>query len=65
MLDAFEVLYTDIIVDLAAKVVGSSNARHASRRLFAMLQNKILNLHVVCLIVDEVVQELFPEIKQH
>ncbi|KAK9384889.1 PXA domain-containing protein [Lipomyces mesembrius] len=58
-------LLTTLVQDLAAKVVGSSNARHASRRLFAMLQNKILNLHVVCLIVDEVVQELFPEIKQH
>ncbi|KAK9326125.1 PXA domain-containing protein [Lipomyces orientalis] len=57
-------LLTTLIQDLAAKVVGSSNARHASRRLFAMLQNRILNLHVVCLIVDEVVQELFSEIKK-
>ncbi|KAK9468849.1 PXA domain-containing protein [Lipomyces arxii] len=57
-------LLTTLVQDLAAKVVGSSNAKHASRRLFAMLQNKILNLHVVGLIVDEVVYELFPEAKR-
>ncbi|KAK9236830.1 PXA domain-containing protein [Lipomyces kononenkoae] len=58
-------LLTTLVQDLAAKVVGSANARQASRRLFAMLQNRILNLHIVCLIVDEIVQELFPEIRQH
>ncbi|KAK9369400.1 PXA domain-containing protein [Lipomyces kononenkoae] len=58
-------LLTTLVQDLAAKVVGSANARQASRRLFAMLQNKILNLHIVGLIVDEIVQELFPEIRQH
>ncbi|KAK9457247.1 PXA domain-containing protein [Dipodascopsis uninucleata] len=57
-------LLDTLVQDLAAKVVGSSNARHASRKVFAMLQNRILNLHVICLIVDTVVQELFPEIKE-
>lgn len=57
-------LLTTLVQDMAAKVVGSTNAKHASRRLFAMSQNKILNLHVICLIVDEVVRELFPELRE-
>ncbi|KAK9475761.1 PXA domain-containing protein [Lipomyces japonicus] len=58
-------LINTLIQDSAAKVVGSTNARHASRRLFAMLQNKILNLHVTSLIIEEVVYELFPEIREN
>ncbi|KAK7206109.1 PXA domain-containing protein [Myxozyma melibiosi] len=57
-------LLTTLVQDMAAKVVGSTNAKHASRRLFAMLQNKILNLHVICLVVDEIVEELFPEVRE-
>ncbi|KAK9463364.1 PXA domain-containing protein [Lipomyces oligophaga] len=56
-------LLNTLVQDMAAKVVGSTNAKHASRRLFAMLQNRLLNLHIICKIVDEVMQELFPEIK--
>ncbi|KAK9451704.1 PXA domain-containing protein [Limtongia smithiae] len=56
-------LLMTLIQDSLAKVLGTSNAKHGSRRLFAMLQNRILNLHIICIIVDEVVLQLFPELR--
>ncbi|THH21219.1 hypothetical protein EW146_g282 [Bondarzewia mesenterica] len=50
-----------IIVDLAANMIGRSNARRGARRIFAVLQNRRLNQHIIYTIVDEVFNALFPE----
>lgn len=42
------------IIDLAANVIGRSNARRGARRMFAVLQNRRLNQHIAYTIVDEV-----------
>ena len=40
--------------DLAANMIGRSNARRGARRIFAVLQNRRLNQHLVYTVVDEV-----------
>jgi len=40
--------------DLAANMIGRSNARRGARRIFAVLQNRRLNQHIVYTIIDEV-----------
>ncbi|KAH7910457.1 PhoX domain-containing protein [Hygrophoropsis aurantiaca] len=50
-----------LVPDLAANMIGRSNARRGARRLFAVLQNRRLNQHIAYTIVDEVVGALFPE----
>ena len=40
--------------DLGANMIGRSNARRGARRLFAVLQNRRLNQHLLYTIVDEV-----------
>ncbi|KAL4253565.1 sorting nexin family protein [Abortiporus biennis] len=50
-----------LIPDLAANMIGRSNARRGARRIFAVLQNRRLNQHLVYTIVDEVFATLFPE----
>lgn len=42
------------ITDLAANMIGRSNARRGARRIFAVLQNRRLNQHIAYTIVDEV-----------
>lgn len=42
------------IVDLAANMIGRSNARRGARRMFAVLQNRRLNQHIFYTILDEV-----------
>lgn len=42
------------LVDLGANMIGRSNARRGARRLFAVLQNRRLNQHLLYTIVDEV-----------
>lgn len=42
------------IIDLAANMIGRTNARRGARRIFAVLQNRRLNQHIVYSIVDEV-----------
>ena len=44
------------VADLAANMIGRSNARRGARRIFAVLQNRRLNQHLVYTIVDEVRQ---------
>lgn len=51
-----------IIPDYAASILGRSNARMATRRLFSMLQNRRLNKHLIYTILDEVIKTLFPEL---
>ncbi|KAG2350753.1 hypothetical protein BDR05DRAFT_943117 [Suillus weaverae] len=50
-----------VVPDLAANMIGRSNARRGARRIFAVLQNKRLNQHIAYTIVDEVVAAMFPE----
>lgn len=40
--------------DLAANMIGRSNARRGARRIFAVMQNRRLNQHLVYTVVDEV-----------
>ncbi|THH29068.1 hypothetical protein EUX98_g5128 [Antrodiella citrinella] len=42
-----------LMPDLAANMIGRSNARRGARRIFAVLQNRRLNQHLVYTIVDE------------
>lgn len=42
------------ILDLAANMIGRSNARRGARRIFAVMQNRRLNQHLVYTVVDEV-----------
>ncbi|KAG0146919.1 hypothetical protein CROQUDRAFT_62281 [Cronartium quercuum f. sp. fusiforme G11] len=50
-----------IIPDLAASVLGRSNARRGIRRLFSMCQNRRLNKHLIYTINEKVLRNLFPE----
>ena len=47
-------LLTDHYSDLVANMIGRSNARRGARRIFAVLQNRRLNQHLLYTIVDEV-----------
>ncbi|KAJ8084518.1 tRNA (guanine-N(7)-)-methyltransferase (tRNA(m7G46)-methyltransferase) [Marasmius tenuissimus] len=52
---------SSLVPELAANMIGRSNARRGARRIFAVLQNRRLNQHIVYIIVDEVFSALFPE----
>ncbi|MBW0460667.1 hypothetical protein O181_000382, partial [Austropuccinia psidii MF-1] len=52
-----------IIPELAASILGRSNARSATRRLFSMCQNRRLNKHLIYTVIDEIIRNLFPEIE--
>jgi sorting nexin-25 len=45
--------------DIAANMIGRSNARRAARRVFGVLQDKRLNQHLILKIMDEVINALF------
>ncbi|KAF6766716.1 PhoX domain-containing protein [Ephemerocybe angulata] len=53
---------SSLVPDLAANVIGRSNARRGARRMFAVLQNRRLNQHIAYTIVDEIFAALFPEV---
>lgn len=40
--------------DMTANIMGRSNSRRAARRIFAVLQNRRLNQHIMYTILDEV-----------
>ena len=42
------------VQDLAANMIGRTNARRGARRIFAVLQNRRLNQHIAYTIIDEV-----------
>lgn len=48
-----------LVPDLAGNVVGRANAQAAARRIFAALNNKRLNMHLVFTLLDEIVLVLF------
>jgi len=50
-----------LLPDVAANMIGRSNARRGARRIFAVMQNKRLNQHIVYTVLDEVFTALFPE----
>ncbi|TFK19973.1 structural protein MDM1 [Coprinopsis marcescibilis] len=52
---------SSLVPDLAANMIGRSNARRGARRMFAVLQNRRLNQHIAYTIVDEIFAALFPE----
>ncbi|KAI0322993.1 PXA domain-containing protein [Amylostereum chailletii] len=43
-----------LMPDLVANMIGRSNARRGARRIFAVLQNRRLNQHIVYTVLDEV-----------
>ncbi|KAF8899065.1 PhoX domain-containing protein [Infundibulicybe gibba] len=45
---------SSLVPDLAANMIGRSNARRGARRIFAVLQNRRLNQHIAYLVLDEV-----------
>jgi len=49
--------------DLVASMLGRSNARRGARRIFSVLQNRRLNQHLLYTVLDEVINALFPEIR--
>lgn len=52
---------SSLVPDLAANMIGRTNARRGARRIFAVLQNRRLNQHIAYVIIDEVFAALFPE----
>ncbi|KAF9567795.1 PhoX domain-containing protein [Agrocybe pediades] len=52
---------SSLVPDLAANMIGRSNARRGARRIFAVLQNRRLNQHIAYTIMDELFAALFPE----
>ncbi|KAJ4485767.1 PhoX domain-containing protein [Lentinula aciculospora] len=52
---------SSLVPDLAANMIGRSNARRGARRIFAVLQNRRLNQHIAYTVVDEIFSALFPE----
>ncbi|KAI0360953.1 hypothetical protein OH77DRAFT_1417128 [Trametes cingulata] len=50
-----------LMPDLVANMIGRSNARRGARRIFAVMQNRRLNQHLVYTIVDEIFAALFSE----
>ncbi|TFY71329.1 hypothetical protein EVG20_g1671 [Dentipellis fragilis] len=52
---------SSLVPDLAANMIGRSNARRGARRIFAVLQNRRLNQHIIYTVVDEIFSTLFPE----
>ncbi|GJE89578.1 PhoX domain-containing protein [Phanerochaete sordida] len=50
-----------LMPDLGANMIGRSNARRGARRIFAVMQNRRLNQHLMYTVVDEVFAALFPE----
>ncbi|EMD32662.1 RGS domain protein [Gelatoporia subvermispora B] len=50
-----------LMPDLAANMIGRSNARRGARRIFAVLQNRRLNQHILYTILDEVFSALFSD----
>ncbi|KAH7096141.1 PXA domain-containing protein [Auriculariales sp. MPI-PUGE-AT-0066] len=50
-----------LMPDVAANMIGRSNARRGARRIFNVMQNRRLNQHIVYLVIDEVFSALFPD----
>ena len=53
------VMLATLVPDLAASVVGRANAQAAARRIFAVMNNERLNIHLSFTILDEIISVLF------
>ncbi|GAA5906735.1 hypothetical protein JCM8208_006373 [Rhodotorula glutinis] len=53
-----------LMPDVAANLIGRQNAKQGARSIFAVLQNRRLNKHLIYSVVDEVVAVLFPELQE-
>jgi sorting nexin-25 len=53
------VMLATLVPDLAANVVGRANAQAAARRIFAVMNNERLNMHLSFTLLDEVISVLF------
>ncbi|KAF2496187.1 intermediate filament protein-like protein [Lophium mytilinum] len=51
-----------LVPELAGSVVGRANAQAASRRILATVNNQRLNTHLAFMLLDEVVQVMFPDV---
>lgn len=56
------VVLSTLIPELAASVVGRSNAQMAATKLEATVNNQRLNTHLAFTLLDEVIQVLFPDV---
>ena len=56
------IVLATLIPELAASVVGRSNAQMAAKKLEATMNNSRLNTHLVFTLLDEMVQVLFPDV---
>ncbi|KAK9900670.1 hypothetical protein P389DRAFT_157250 [Cystobasidium minutum MCA 4210] len=55
---------TYLMPDVAASLIGRSNARRGARRVFAMMQNRRLLQHLIYTLLDDVICEVFgPAVK--
>lgn len=52
---------TALMPDVAANMIGRSNARRAAARMFSALQDQRLNQHLMLCVLDEVFKALFPQ----
>ncbi|CDK26548.1 unnamed protein product [Kuraishia capsulata CBS 1993] len=57
-----KVLLEQMIVENCSKLFGLSHSKLASNLFMRMLQNEILNVHLVYEIFDELLRELFPDV---
>jgi sorting nexin-25 len=53
------VMLATLVPDLAANVVGRANAQAAARRIFAVMNNERLNMHLSFTLLDEAISVLF------
>ena len=54
-------LLDTLIPDMAGSIVGRANAKAASRKIMALLNNQRLNVHLVFTLLDEIMRIVFPE----
>lgn len=57
-----KVLMSIFMNETCSKIFGLSNTSYASSNLFGMFQNDFLNKHLLFTLLDEILNELFPEV---
>ncbi|GMM33316.1 Mdm1 protein [Saccharomycopsis crataegensis] len=60
--DESRTLLEIIITDISSKIVGLNNSKFAAAEIHNMLQNDILNTHLIYSLIDELLDALFPEV---
>ncbi|KYG47163.1 hypothetical protein M433DRAFT_63694 [Acidomyces richmondensis BFW] len=59
-----DLLLAALVPDIASSVVGKQNALAASRKMMNSINNRILQTHLIFTLIDEVVNIIFPELKE-